>query len=144
MFSKACEYGIKAVIYIATQSIEGNRVKISDVAENAGSPEAYTGKIMSLLTKNQIVNSVTGPYGGFELDAGKMDRLTVADIVHAIDGDAIYNGCALGLDECNEQEPCPLHHDFVSIRNKLKYMLENTTVAVLATQLKEGKSILFK
>ncbi|HBQ55589.1 MAG TPA: transcriptional regulator, partial [Porphyromonadaceae bacterium] len=26
MFSKACKYGIKAIVYIAIQSIEGKRV----------------------------------------------------------------------------------------------------------------------
>ena len=35
MFSKACEHGIKAIIYIATQSMDGKRVKIGDVVENS-------------------------------------------------------------------------------------------------------------
>ena len=57
MFSKACEHGIKAIIYIATQSIEGRRVKIGDVAEHSGSPEAFTAKVLGALTKHKIVNS---------------------------------------------------------------------------------------
>ena len=89
MFSKACEHGIKAVIYVATQSIDGNRVKIGDVAENTGTPEAYTSKILSLLTKHKIVSSLTGPHGGFEMNPKTMKQIKISEIVFAIDGDDI-------------------------------------------------------
>lgn len=142
MFSKACEYGIKAIVYIATQSLDNKRVKIGDVAGHSGSPEAFTAKILGTLTKNNIVNSLKGPYGGFEMEVSKMKRVKVSDIVSVIDGDSIYNGCALGLDECNADEPCPMHEKFITIRNDLKKMLETTSVYDLAAKLKSGASIL--
>lgn len=144
MFSKACEYGLKAMIYIATQSLENSRVKIGDVADNAGSPEAFTAKILGTLTKHHIVQSLKGPYGGFEIDVNRMKQIKISEIVYAIDGDNIYNGCALGLNECNALEPCPLHEHFVKIRDELKRMLETTTIYDLATQLKSGKTILVR
>ena len=67
MFSKACEYGIKAVVYIAIQSKEDRRVKIGDIAENTGTPEAFTAKVLGTLTKQNLVESIKGPYGGFEM-----------------------------------------------------------------------------
>lgn len=144
MFSKACQHGIKAVIYIATQSLEGNRVKIGDVSENTGTPEAFTAKILGTLNKHDIVRSVKGPYGGFEIDVNRMKQLNVSDIVYAIDGDSIYNGCALGLSECNPLEPCLMHENFVKVRNNLKTMLHTTTIYDLATKLKSGISILIR
>ncbi len=144
MFSKACEYGIKAIIYIATQSIAHKRVKIGDVAENSGSPEAFTAKILGLLTKHNIVNSLKGPYGGFEIDLLRMKEIKISEIVFAIDGDSIYNGCALGLSECNNDKPCPMHDKFLKIRTELKHMLETTTIYDLATELSSGKSVLMK
>lgn len=144
MFSKSCEYGIKAIIYIATQSLEGSRVKIGEVAEHTGSPEAFTAKILGTLTKCDIVNSLKGPYGGFDIDIKRMKQIKVSEIVHAIDGDSIYKGCALGLDECNAAEPCPMHEKFVVIRNELKKMLETTTIYDLAIKLQTGKSILIR
>lgn len=142
MFSKTCEYGIKAVIYIATRSLEGERSKLGDVAENAGSPAAFTAKILGALTRAGIVNSLKGPYGGFSIDPNRMRKIRVSDIVFAIDGDTIYNGCALGLDECNPQAPCPMHDNFIEVRKQLKQMLESTTVYELATKLKSGESFL--
>lgn len=144
MFSKACEYGIKAIIYIATQSLDGNRVKIGNVAENTGTPEAFTAKILGTLTKFGIVKSLKGPYGGFEIDPFSMKQIKLSEIVYAIDGDVIYNGCALGLSECNATKPCPMHDKFVRIRAELKTMLETTTVYDLATKLKSGETILMQ
>lgn len=144
MFSKACEYGIKAVLYIATQSLENNRVKIGDVAENTDSPEAFTAKILGTLSKHNVVNSLKGPNGGFEIDINHMKQIKLSDIVYAIDGDAMYNSCALGLEECDSEAPCPMHHSFVKIRNEFKDMLENTYVYNLATKLKSGKTILIR
>ena len=66
MFSKACEYGIKAAIFIATKSYEGVRVSPKEIAENISSPQAFTAKILQSLVRHNIVNSVKGAYGGFQ------------------------------------------------------------------------------
>ena len=92
MFSKACEYGIKAIIYIATQSLKGERVKTGDIVENVGSPVAFTAKILGALTKHNIVDSYTGPYGGFEIHTARMKTIKLSEIVFAIDGDIIGGG----------------------------------------------------
>ncbi len=142
MFSKACEYGIKAMIYIATQSMKDSRVKIGDIAENVGSPEAFTAKILGALVKHDIVQSLTGPNGGFQIGLNRMKEVRVSDIVFAIDGDSIYNGCGLGLSECRATAPCPMHDKFVKVRAHLKNMLETTSIYDLAIGLKSGKSVL--
>ena len=66
MFSKTCEYGIRAAIFIASESYQNNRVGLRDIAEKIDSPEAFTAKILQQLTKdNRVVSSVRGPHGGF-------------------------------------------------------------------------------
>ncbi|MCO5233359.1 MAG: Rrf2 family transcriptional regulator [Chitinophagales bacterium] len=144
MFSKSCEYAIRATIYIATQSLKSNRVKLGDVAQNAGSPEAFTAKLLGILTKSQIIQSTKGPYGGFEIPKDKMNEIKISQIVYAIDGDSVYNGCGLGLSECDASAPCPMHDKFIKIRVELKRMLETTTIYDLATKIKSGKSILIR
>jgi len=144
MFSKACEYGIRAIIYIATQSMEGKRVKIGDIAKNSDTPVAFTAKILGLLTKNNIVLSQTGPNGGFYIELNQMNDITLGDIVTAIDGDAIYKGCALGLKECDNETPCPMHDKFIKVREDLRRVLDTTTVHDLAMGLKSGRSVLMR
>lgn len=142
MFSKACEYGIRASTYIALQSLEGRRVSLKEIAEEIDSPVAFTAKILQLLSKNNIVDSVQGVYGGFEIDRKQIDGLKLSQIVDAIDGDKIYAGCGLGLKECNANKPCPVHDKFVDIRNNLKHMLENTSLFEMTAGLEVGLTYL--
>ncbi len=134
MFSKTCEYGLRAVIYIAHQSESNLRVGVTSIAENIGSPKAFTAKILQQLTRGGIVNSVKGPNGGFEIDNSSLDKVRLGDIIRLLDGDGIFKGCALGLDECDPQHPCPVHDQFAKIRNDLKKMLNETTLAVLVNR----------
>ncbi|KAB7531718.1 Rrf2 family transcriptional regulator [Flagellimonas olearia] len=142
MFSKACEYGIRAAVYITLQSLEGRRVSVTEIAEEIDSPVAFTAKILQQLTKNNIVHSVKGPTGGFEIDRKDMDDVKLNMIVKAIDGDKIYVGCGLGLKECNANKPCPLHDKFVDIRTNLRTMLQSTSLYELATGLEVGLTYL--
>lgn len=142
MFSKACEYGIKAVIHIAVQSHEGKRASLKEIAKEIDSPEAFTAKILQLLARNQIISSIKGPNGGFEIEKRQMTKIKLSQIVLAIDGDSIYKGCGLGLKDCSETHPCPVHDQFKKIRHDLKMMLEKTSLYELATGLKQGLTFL--
>ncbi|MEP2348889.1 MAG: Rrf2 family transcriptional regulator, partial [Algoriphagus sp.] len=115
-----------------------------EVVEHIDSPEAFTAKIVGALVKENIVQSVTGPYGGFYIDRHRMDQIMMIDIVSAIDGDSIFNGCGLGLKECDDEQPCPMHNKFVQIRADLKSMLNSTSILELAQGLETGKSTLMR
>lgn len=142
MFSKACEYGIRATIYIALQSLESRRVSLKEIADEIDSPVAFTAKILQLLSKNSIVESVKGAHGGFEISKAHIDSIKLSAIVYAIDGDNIYAGCGLGLTICNAHKPCPAHDKFVEIRDDLRNMLENTSLYEMTTGLETGLTYL--
>lgn len=140
MFSKACEYGIRATLFIAKESIKDNRVGLKQISKAIDSPEAFTAKILQKLVQEGLIHSLKGPTGGFYMDNEK--DILLLEIVSAIDGDTIYNGCALGLEKCSEEQPCPVHHEFYGIRSDLKNMLANTTVNQLTSSLESGQSFL--
>ena len=142
MFSKACEYGIRATIYVAGQSLEDKRASLKGIAQAIDSPVAFTAKILQQLVRDRILTSVMGPTGGFELAKKRMDEITLSQVVDAIDGDSIYRGCGLGLKACNARQPCPVHDKFAKIRDDLKDMLESTSVYELATGLEVGLTFL--
>ncbi len=138
MFSKACEYGIRASIFIAANSSKGIRVGIKDVAKEIDSPEPFTAKIMQILTKNGIIHSAKGVGGGFEVSNEAVKSIKLIQIVDAIDGDKIYTGCGIGLKECSATHPCPVHNEFAKIRGLLLEMLTKTTLEQLASDVKSG------
>lgn len=142
MFSKACEYGIKASVFIALQSLQERRVSLKNIAEEIDSPVAFTAKILHQLAKSGVLISNTGPTGGFEIPKEKVGTIMLSTLVFAIDGDSVYERCVLGFDKCNGDKPCPLHKKFVVIRNELKKMLEKTSLFDLATGLETGLTFL--
>lgn len=135
MFSNSCEYGLRAIIFIAQQTTPKHKVSLSTISAEINSPQAFTAKILQKLTRNNIVKSVKGPYGGFEIEKDKLETITLRDVVDIFDGKTIYTRCGLGLTQCNENSPCPVHHKFVKIREELKNMLENTTLLGLLQDL---------
>ncbi len=141
MFSKSCEYGLRAVIFIAQQTTKNNKVSLSTISEEINSPQAFTAKILQQLTRNNIVKSIKGPYGGFMIEDEKMDT-KLSEVVQVLDGDSIYTGCGLGLRQCDANSPCPLHYKFVEIRDNLRDMLENTSLKSIADDMNAGLTIL--
>ena len=142
MFSKACEYGIRATIHISHRSQHGEKVSLKAVARAIDSPVAFTAKILQSLASSNIIASSKGPTGGYEIPKNMQAKITIYHIVEAIDGDKIYNGCGLGLKQCNEQVPCPIHFKFKAIRDDLKTMLKSTTINELTNGLHEGLAFL--
>ena len=139
MFSKSCEYGIRAVIYIAAESSKGRHAGITDIVKEINAPLHFTAKVLQNLSRVGLIESQKGPHGGFYLN--KRKEVMLIDVVKAIDGDDIFNGCGLGLSKCSETKPCPLHHYFKSIRDDLKQMLQTTSIRELALGL--DKNLVF-
>jgi DNA-binding IscR family transcriptional regulator len=92
--------------------------------------------------KADIIFSTRGQKGGFGISTSGMKTKTIADIVSAIDGNAIFENCGLGLKECSGIQPCPVHGEFAKIRKNLRNVLENTTIAGMAASLKDGLTYL--
>ncbi|WP_394972775.1 RrF2 family transcriptional regulator [uncultured Croceitalea sp.] len=138
MFSKACEYAIKASIYVAAQSLEDKRVTLKDIAAEIDSPVAFTAKILQQLVRNDIMQSTMGPTGGFQIEKSLIDTIQLAEIVHTIDGDGIFTRCGLGLKKCNAKKPCPVHDKFSVIRDELREVVGNISLFELASGLYVG------
>ncbi len=142
MLSKACEYGIRATIYISSQSKSNRRVGLKEISSFIDSPSAFTAKILQQLVKNQIIDSVKGPNGGFEIKASRIESTSISDIVRAIDGNEVYSQCILGLENCSDASPCPLHDEYMIIKLKLRALMDNTKVANLSEDLVRGSTFL--
>jgi len=142
MFSKACEYAIKAIVFIAKGSLDGRRSNLKEIAKGIESPEAFTAKILQLLVKNQFIYSQKGAHGGFEMEQAKIKSLGLMAVVLAVDGDNLTNRCVLGLKQCSGINPCPFHEKYSPVRMNLIHILETTTIYDLAVGLISGRTSL--
>lgn len=136
LLSKSCSYGIRAAIYIATQN-DQQYVPIRDIAESLNISFHFLTKILQVLTKKGIIYSVKGPKGGVALRK-KPDKITILDIIEAIDCDNIFDDCVLGLPGCSDDNPCPMHNTWGVLRKDLFNMLQKETIEDLASQVKNN------
>ncbi|MEJ7768050.1 MAG: Rrf2 family transcriptional regulator [Chitinophagaceae bacterium] len=143
MFSKSCEYAIKAMICISQKSRNGKRVGVIEVAESIDAPKHFIAKILQELSRKNLVKSIKGLNGGFYLEKAEQ-KTSIADIVKAIDGDKIYNQCVLGLKDCSQKNPCPVHNEYKEIKKHLIAMLEKNTIGNFNEPLDNGKFFLKK
>ena len=141
MFSKSCEYAIKAMIFVAQKSKDEDRVGVKEIAKGIDAPEHFIAKILQDLAKKKLIHSVKGPNGGFYMDSLNL-KSSISDIVKAIDGDSLYKDCVIGLKACSEKNPCPVHFEYKEIKKNLISMLEENTIADFNEKLDTGKFFL--
>ena len=140
MFSRSCQYAFQAVLYITLHGVEGKAIKIKEISESQNIPIHFLGKILQNLVKHKMLASLKGPTGGFVLGV-KSDALTMLDIVKATDGLDIFVQCGIGLKTCSDTQPCPIHNEYKIVKEKIKSLLGNKTIAELCLDVKEGNSI---
>ncbi len=126
IFSKKCEYGLQAVLYLAAKD-DGGVVPAEEIAGKLTIPKEFVSKILQSLTESGLVYSKKGKSGGFAL-AKDPKRIRLIDIVAAIDGLSIFNSCVLGFPECSPDHPCPLHEKWGELRSNAYNMLTDETL----------------
>jgi Rrf2 family protein len=136
IFSKKCEYGIQAVLFLSSlpQSTAANA---EEIAIELQIPKEFVSKILQELTPSGIVESRKGKNGGFLLKRKSSD-LKLIEIVKAIDGGGIFSQCVLGFPNCSNETPCPVHATWSKINNETYAMLNTETINnfLLLTQKK--------
>ncbi|MEI6816632.1 MAG: Rrf2 family transcriptional regulator [Bacteroidota bacterium] len=141
MFSKKCEYALKAAIYLYIKSIDGKKLGIKELAKEIESPEPFTAKILQELVRAKIISSNKGPNGGFYIDP-KAKPVLVIDLIDLIDGKDSFDRCGLGLKECSESHPCPIHKEFKSYSSRLKKLLTTKTLKEFAESVELGDAFI--
>ncbi|MBS1508547.1 MAG: Rrf2 family transcriptional regulator [Bacteroidetes bacterium] len=141
MFSKACEYAIRAALYIAIRSADGTKLNVPEIAREIDAPRAFTAKVLQVLVREGMIQSVKGPNGGFFIKQ-KSKPVYLNSIVHAIDGQDILQTCVLGLKECSDKFPCPVHNEIKSSKHQMRDILRGKTVQELANEYAKGKTFL--
>jgi len=134
MISKKCKYALRAVLHLAVESSQTNKMGIRVLAEELKIPAPYLGKILQDLVPRNIISSTKGPNGGFYLTE-KNEEAPLINIIDAVDGLAFFENCGLGIKECSDMHPCPIHGDFKIVRDHLKTVFTNKTVKDLATEI---------
>jgi Rrf2 family protein len=82
--TRASTYALHAVAYMAAGK-KGSPVASHVIAQDRGIPERFLLKVLKPLVSAQILISIKGPNGGYQL-ARTPNEITMLEILEAVDG----------------------------------------------------------
>ena len=139
LFSRACEHGIRAMLHLASQP-ERQMVLVRDIAEALDIPCPFLSKVVQTLARRGLINSHKGRGGGITLSRPARD-ITLLEVVEALDGPGLTQTCVLGLPECSDAAPCPLHQKWGKIRDEIVGLLSQQDLAAFSGQLSPEQTV---
>jgi Rrf2 family transcriptional regulator, iron-sulfur cluster assembly transcription factor len=134
MFSKSCQYAIRAVLYLAEHASEGHCVGVKEIAEALKVPGPFLAKLLQQLSRNNLIGSTKGPHGGFCMTPKHLEA-PLLHIIECIDGPEVFNSCVLGLPECSGANPCPLHSQALVYKQGLLKILKEKNLLEVVQQI---------
>ncbi|MDO8928246.1 MAG: Rrf2 family transcriptional regulator [Bacteroidota bacterium] len=141
MLSKAAEYAIRSMVYIWMMNKKGTRPGYRTIAIEVGSPEHFTAKVLQTMTRFNLVRAGKGRGGGFYFEEPEKE-LSIFEIIKAIDGEKFFSSCAFGFENCNCANPCPMHDEFMIIRDNYTEMVQKVTIQSMAEKIINGTASL--
>lgn len=138
--STGVEYGLHCLLYLTRSQAAVDEASVRDLAELQGIPNEFLAKLFTKLAKAELVVATEGIKGGFRL-ARAADRITVHDVVVAIDGDKPLFDCREIRGRCAvfESGPpawatrgvCSIHAVMQSAEGAMRAELKQHTLADL-------------
>jgi len=126
------EYGLRCLLQVARDP-STTPVPISEIASREGLSVEYVGKLLMKLRKGGLVSSVRGKAGGYQL-VRDTSRISLHQIIEALEGVDDFERCILGLPECSDTDPCVMHERWGKERERIKKMFANVSLKDLAAK----------
>jgi len=141
MLSNSCKYALKAVLFLALDVHKNRKVGVKEIAAAIDVPFPFLAKLLQGLARKKIISSAKGPTGGFFLtEENKAQKLLV--VVEHIDGLSKFKECVLGLKDCSSEKPCPIHFLVQPLKKTLFNEMNDSSIAIFAKKVQEGKTFL--
>jgi len=77
-------YALASVVFMAQQHESGEYITILSISEKLGISKIYLEQVFSLLKRGNIVNSIKGAMGGYQLTR-MPQQITVLDVLKAVE-----------------------------------------------------------
>ena len=139
LYSKSAEYAIQAMIYLAEYKSD-KPVMTSKISHEYDIPHQFLAKIVQTLVKHRLIKATRGRTGGINLYRDAKD-IYLDQIVDAIDGPPYEEErCAIGLNLCSDDVPCPIHHSWKPIKKSIRSMLSHENLEELAHRVTEKRN----
>jgi len=132
--TRQADYAVRAVLYLARMD-NGTRSPTSLIAQEQQIPPSFLAKIISQLSVAGMVQTSRGARGGVTL-AREPEKITLLDVVEAIDGPILLNECVGEPSNCVFGDDCPVKSVWCDAQAQLVRQLAGTSFASLSNRTK--------
>jgi Rrf2 family protein len=126
------EYAIRGIVYLASRPVD-QVCLLSDIAAAVDVPPTFLAKIFQQFSKIGLVKSYRGTGGGFILGR-EPERITLLEVVEAVEGPIIPNRCVINTGECPRDVACNVHPVWVRVQEQVRGILAKVTLRDLAVE----------
>ena len=128
--SKKAEYALMALKDLASRS-EAEAASAREIAERYGIPVELMAKVLQRLVRQRLLASHHGTRGGYLL-ARSASRISVADVIEAIDGPVTVTACTTVDDDCDQYATCNIRDPLWRIKDQIVQALTSYSLQALA------------
>ena len=124
-------YAVTAMLDLAINA-EHNPVSLADISERQDISLSYLEQLFAKLRRYELVTSVRGPGGGYQL-ARNMSSIDIAEVIDAVNETVDATRCQ-GHAGCNSGDICLTHHLWQGLSQQIHDFLSGITLADLVNK----------
>jgi Rrf2 family protein len=132
MLSQKARYALRALVELARA--EGAQLTAGELALRADAPRKFLEAILLELSRNRLVTSRRGKFGGYTL-ARPAPEISFAEVIRVVDGPLALAPCVSPrlhfrkCDDCPDREACTLREALLRARDATADVLEGYSLA---------------
>jgi Rrf2 family protein len=126
IYSKSCEHLLRIFSQIP-QKTSDQAFLAKTICRKAKVSESSARKGLQLLVSKGILKAVSGPGGGYQFFVHPK-KIPLLDVIEALDGKESYLKCVMGMPQCDQNNPCPMHDTWKDLRQRLSKEFKTTSV----------------
>ncbi len=132
-------FAVTAMIDLAMHNGK-SPVTLSEISERQKISLSYLEQLFGKLRRQELVSSVRGPGGGYNL-AKPTEQMSVADIITAVDEPIDATQCH-GKENCKDDQKCITHDLWTDLnRHIFDYLRAVTLSELVSKQLKKASDV---
>jgi len=126
--SRLTDYATAVVLFLQK---DNSSQSSESIAFGVGLEVPTVSKVLKLLTKANILSSIRGVNGGYQL-AKDIAEISLYDVIAAIEGDTAITECTKTDSLCAQEDGCDTRSGWQQVNNDIKNILVNMTIQRMA------------
>ena len=124
-------YAVTAMLDLALNARQGP-VSLADISARQAISLSYLEQLFARLRRHELVTSVRGPGGGYQL-ARDSHEIFVAQVIDAVNESVDVTRCQ-GKGDCHQGRPCLTHDLWCQLSEQIHQFLNNISLAELVAR----------